>query len=201
MPMKQEICLREAEMANQVVFCLDRIPTPLGEMLVVTDAEERLRAADFWDYESRMLRLLRLHYGANGEGGFALRVGSAPPELRARFDDYFEGDLRALDDIEVATSGTEFQRDVWAALRTIRPGETLSYGELAIRLQRPRAVRAVGLANGSNPVSVVVPCHRVIGSDKSLTGYGGGIERKRWLLVHEGALHHVAVKDRGDATG
>jgi methylated-DNA-[protein]-cysteine S-methyltransferase len=196
--MKREIRLREAEMANQVVFSLDRIPTPLGEMLVVTDAEERLRAADFWDYEPRMLRLLRLHYG---EGGFALRPGSAPPELRARLDDYFAGDLRAIDDIGVTTSGTEFQRAVWAALRTIRAGETLSYGELAIRLQRPRAVRAVGLANGSNPVSVIVPCHRVIGSDKSLTGYGGGIQRKRWLLTHEGALHHVSVKDRGDATG
>jgi methylated-DNA-[protein]-cysteine S-methyltransferase len=172
---------------------LSRLATPLGEMFVVTDERERLRAADFWEYEARMHRLLRLHYG---DGGVLLRHGAAPPELRARLADYFEGSLTALEEIEVLTAGTAFQREVWTALRTIRPGETLSYGELAARLDRPRAVRAVGLANGANPVTLIVPCHRVIGSNQSLTGYAGGLERKRWLLTHEGALQRIAERER-----
>jgi methylated-DNA-[protein]-cysteine S-methyltransferase len=185
-------------MTNHEVFCLDRFATPLGEMLVVTDERERLRAADFLEYETRMHRLLRLHYG---DGGVTLRAGSAPPEIRTRFEDYFAGTLRAIDDIEVLTAGTDFQREVWAALRTIPAGEVVTYGRLAAMLDRPRAVRAVGLANGSNPLSIVVPCHRVIGSNKSLTGYGGGLERKRWLLAHEGALHHIAERERGASGG
>ncbi len=84
-------------------------------------------------------------------------------------------------------AGTPFQRDVWAALREIPVGKTLSYGALAAKIGRPKAVRAVGLANGANPIGIVVPCHRVIGADSSLTGYGGGLDRKRWLLNHEGA--------------
>ena len=87
-----------------------------------------------------------------------------------------------------ATGGTDFQRHVWRALRAIRCGTTVTYGALAQRIGRPAAVRAVGHANGANPISIVVPCHRVIGADRSLTGYGGGIARKRWLLIHEGAL-------------
>jgi methylated-DNA-[protein]-cysteine S-methyltransferase len=87
----------------------------------------------------------------------------------------------------VATGGTPFQRLVWAALREIAAGRTLSYAALAGRIGRPTAIRAVGLANGANPVGVVVPCHRVVGSDSTLTGYGGGLARKRWLLEHEGA--------------
>ena len=87
----------------------------------------------------------------------------------------------------VETTGTLFQREVWAALRIIPPGTTLSYGAMAQKLGRPKAVRAVGLANGANPIAIVVPCHRLIGADASLTGYGGGVDRKWWLLVHEGA--------------
>ena len=85
------------------------------------------------------------------------------------------------------TAGTPFQKTVWKTLRKIECGHTISYAELARRIGRPSAVRAVGLANGQNPVSVVVPCHRVIGSDGRLTGYGGGLPRKKWLLEHEGA--------------
>jgi len=181
------------EMTKTEVFTVGRVGTPVGEMLVVTDERERLRAADYWEYEARMNRLLRLHYG---DRSVTLQAGPAPAELRMRLEDYFAGSLTAIDDIEVVTGGTDFQRLVWAALREIRPGDTLSYGELAAKLDRPRAVRAVGLANGANPVSLVLPCHRVIGSDKKLTGYGGGIERKRWLLAHEGALHRVAVRDQ-----
>ena len=101
---------------------------------------------------------------------------------------YFAGDLGALDAIEVDTGGTPFQQEVWRALRRIPAGSTWSYARLASEIGRPSATRAVAAANGANPVSIVIPCHRVIGSDGSLTGYGGGLPRKRWLLVHEGAL-------------
>jgi methylated-DNA-[protein]-cysteine S-methyltransferase len=100
---------------------------------------------------------------------------------------YFAGELARLNDITCATAGTPFQRMVWGALRTIPPGRTLSYGALAARLDRPSAARAVGLANGANPISVVIPCHRLVGANGALTGYGGGLGRKRWLLAHEGA--------------
>jgi methylated-DNA-[protein]-cysteine S-methyltransferase len=96
-------------------------------------------------------------------------------------------ELAAIDGILVETGGTAFQRSVWAALRNIPVGLKLGYGALASRLKCPKAVRAVGLANGANPVEIVVPCHRIIGSDGTLTGYGGGVHRKRWLLNHEGA--------------
>jgi methylated-DNA-[protein]-cysteine S-methyltransferase len=99
---------------------------------------------------------------------------------------YFAGDLASLDEIEVELHGTSFQQRVWTALRTVREGTTLSYAKLADRVGSPAAVRAVGAANGANPVAVVLPCHRIIGSDGSLTGYGGGLDRKRWLLSHEG---------------
>ncbi len=110
---------------------------------------------------------------------------SNPWGLTEAFARYFAGDLRAIEALPVCSAGTEFQRAVWSALREIPCGETWSYGELARRIGRPTAVRAVGLANGANPVAVVVPCHRVIGADRSLTGYGGGLHRKEWLLAHE----------------
>lgn len=97
---------------------------------------------------------------------------------------YFAGELRHFD-LDLAPEGSPFQQRVWAELQNIPYGETLSYGELARRLGDPKASRAVGLANGKNPLSIIVPCHRVIGADGSLTGYGGGLERKRWLLDHE----------------
>ncbi len=95
--------------------------------------------------------------------------------------------MNALSDLATATAGTEFQHSVWDALRRIPVGCTVSYGTLAGWIGRPTATRAVGLANGANPIAVVVPCHRVIGANASLTGYGGGLERKRWLLAHEAA--------------
>ena len=168
---------------------LDRLPSPVGAMLVVHDEQAWLRAIEFHDCEARLKQLLRIHYGPR-----PLQERRAPAVIRDALAGYFVGDLRAIDRIEVATMGTQFQRDVWAALRTIRPGTTLSYGALAVRIGRPKAVRAVGAANGSNPISVVVPCHRVIGADASLTGYGGGIERKRWLLTHEGAAFKSAER-------
>jgi len=161
---------------------LDRMATPIGEALIVTDEAGVLRAFDWADRESGMARLLRLHYGS-----MVPDAGAAPNYIRRLLRRYFDGDLGGLAAIQWRTGGTAFQRRVWAGLTTIAPGETLSYGALAARLGCATAVRAVGAANGANPISVVVPCHRVIGTAGSLTGYGGGIERKRWLLAHEGA--------------
>ena len=161
---------------------LDRVGTPVGEVLLVTDAEGVVRALDFADYEPRMMRLLGRH-----SPGFALTVGRAPESVRRAVEAYFSGDVRALDGVAVKTGGTVFQRSVWAALRTIPAGQTRSYGQLAAAVGLPKAVRAAGLANAQNPVAVIVPCHRVIGANGTLTGYAGGLERKRWLLQHEGA--------------
>ena len=111
--------------------------------------------------------------------------------VKRKLADYFSGNLTSLDDIPVRTEGTVFQRKVWSELRRIPAGTTLSYGQLAKRIDQPTASRAVGLANGSNPVAIVVPCHRVIGSTGALTGYGGGLERKRWLLHHEATYARI----------
>lgn len=167
---------------TRLELTLDRLATPVGEALVVTDAEAAVRAFDFADYEDRMRRLLRRHYGE-----VRLTEGRAPEAVRNALERYFQGELKALDAIQVRTGGTSFQRSVWAALRTIPVGETRSYGQLASAIGSPKAVRAVGLANGSNPVGLIVPCHRVIGANGTLTGYAGGLERKRWLLEHERA--------------
>ncbi|HEY6374380.1 MAG TPA: methylated-DNA--[protein]-cysteine S-methyltransferase [Edaphobacter sp.] len=164
---------------------MSRIDTPIGEMLVVADHEGNLRAVDWTDHETRMLRFLRRHYG---EDGFRLEQMDNLNGLTDAIRSYFAGDLSAIDTLPVQTGGTPFQREVWRALRQIPCGTTVSYATLAGRIGRPAAVRAVGLANGSNPVGVIVPCHRVIGANGSLTGYGGGIERKGWLLKHEGSV-------------
>jgi methylated-DNA-[protein]-cysteine S-methyltransferase len=164
----------------------NRIDTPIGEMVIVTDCDENLRAIDWRDHEARMQRLLRLQYS---EKGFRLEPAGNPNGLADAVSRYFEGELGAIDGLPVQTGGTPFQRKVWRALREIPCGTTVSYAQLAQRIGQPAAVRAVGLANGSNPVGVVIPCHRVIGSDGSLSGYGGGIERKRWLLEHERQGH------------
>jgi methylated-DNA-[protein]-cysteine S-methyltransferase len=116
---------------------------------------------------------------------FVIQPATDPHGLSAAITQYFEGKLDAIDRIPVETGGTSFQQKVWRALRGIPCGSTTSYGQLARQIGHPAAVRAVGTANGANPVAVVLPCHRVIGANGSLTGYGGGIERKRWLLNHE----------------
>lgn len=163
-------------------FAIERIETPTGRMLVVSDERQRLRAVDWEDHEARMLRLLCRHYS---EGAYRLHDAAHPSPAARALEAYYEGHVDAIDALETVTNGTEFQRAIWSALRCIPAGETISYGCLAARIGRPAAVRAAGLANGANPIAIVVPCHRVIGADGSLTGYGGGIERKRWLLAHE----------------
>jgi len=155
--------------------------TPIGELLLVTDERARICAIDWSDYEARMLQLVARH-----QPGATLREAPGPAPLLRALDAYFGGELRVIDSLPVADIGTPFQRAVWGALRRIPVGSTFSYGQLAQALGRPAAVRAVGLANGQNPIGVVVPCHRVIGASGALTGYAGGLSRKRWLLTHEG---------------
>lgn len=151
-------------------------------MMIAVDAEGKLRAALFTEDEEVIRRQLRLQ---DDRKELTLTPARNPQGLTERILNYFAGDFGAIAALPVEAGGTSFQREVWSALREIPCGSTISYGKLAERIGRPAAVRAVGLANGANPVAVVVPCHRVIGSNGSLTGYGGGIERKRWLLDHE----------------
>jgi methylated-DNA-[protein]-cysteine S-methyltransferase len=172
------------------IFSLETINTPTGWMRIITDDEGRLRSVDWDDHETRMMKLLERHRGANS---YSLRE-SPPTSAGARaLAAYFDGDISAVADLPTKTHGTEFQHKVWQALRTIPAGLSTSYGALAALIGRPGASRAVGLANGANPIAIVVPCHRVIGADASLTGYGGGLERKRWLLAHERA--HCPASD------
>jgi len=158
---------------------LDRVKTPIGELLLVADGRGRLRMLEFADREERWRSVFRRHFDAKT---FAETRDAA---IAAKLERYFAGDVAALDEIATDAQGTGFQHVCWQNLRVIRPGTTTTYGTLAAKMGKPAAMRAVGLANGANPIAVVVPCHRVVGSDGSLTGYGGGLERKRWLLDHE----------------
>lgn len=158
----------------------DHVSTPIGVAVVACDDKGSLRMFDWSDVEDRWRPMLRARYG-----DVELVARSDPFGHASAIAAYMEGDVHAIDALPVEFCGTAFQCKVWRALRAIPAGETLSYGALAKRIGEPKAVRAVGLANGANPIAVIVPCHRVIGSDGSLTGYGGGLKRKRWLLEHE----------------
>lgn len=171
------------------VFELTRIPTPIGVMLIATDGQGRLRVLDWETHAERMQRLIERQYG---KGKVTLKDGPGPKAVVDKLKAYIAGDVAAIADVPTETGGTPFQRQVWRALRDIPVGQVWSYGQLAAHIGKPAAVRAVGLANGSNPVGVVVPCHRVIGANGALTGYGGGLDRKRWLLKHEGAAFKEA---------
>jgi methylated-DNA-[protein]-cysteine S-methyltransferase len=165
------------------LFFIEQFASPVGPMLLVTDDANNIRGLDWEDHADRLHQLMRRY-----EGPIHLKPRPAASAARHAIEAYFEGALTAIDTLPVKTGGTPFQSDVWAALRTIPIGKTTTYGALAVRLGRPKAMRAVGMANGANPISIIVPCHRVIGADATLTGYGGGLERKRWLLHHEGAI-------------
>ena len=157
------------------------LTTPIGEIDVVTDRKGRLRVLEFHDQPQRLATALRRRHR-----GQAVKSGAASAAVRDGLAAYFAGDLAALRTIPWTIGGTAFQHQVWQALVEIPLGETTSYAHLARQVGRPAAVRAVGAANGANPIAIVVPCHRVIGTGGALTGYGGGVERKRWLLAHEG---------------
>ncbi|CAN7296239.1 methylated-DNA--[protein]-cysteine S-methyltransferase [Phenylobacterium sp. LjRoot225] len=168
--------------ARPSAISIARLTTPIGVALLATDETGVLRAFNWTDYGPQMSAWLKRHYPATPPV-----EGAAPVAMRRAFEAYFAGEGGALAAVPWRAAGTAFQLGVWQALCAIPPGETLSYAGLAARIDRPTAMRAVGLANGANPVALVVPCHRVIGANKTLTGYGGGLHRKRWLLAHEGA--------------
>lgn len=157
-----------------------RYTSPIGEILAVTTGDA-LVALDFIDREPVLRAYVNRWFGEH-----TMECGRDPLRVARLLDLYFAGNGSALDTLHVESHGTEFQRNVWAALRRIRPGTTSSYRDLAHGVGRPSAVRAVASANAHNPIAVVVPCHRVIGSDGALRGYAGGVWRKRWLLEHEG---------------
>lgn len=154
-------------------LCYDLIESPIGTVVIVC-GDGCMHSLHFLDRKPDV-----------ADGATRSRD---PLGYSTRIKAYFDGDLTALESIEVKTAGTPFQQLVWKALLDIPAGRTDTYGHLAQRIGRPSAVRAVGLANGQNPISLVIPCHRVIGSNGKLTGYGGGLDRKQWLLEHEGVI-------------
>jgi methylated-DNA-[protein]-cysteine S-methyltransferase len=178
--------------AVAVVFC-GVVRSPIGAVSFLTDAAA-LRALEFVDTPARLIDAF-----ARTHGEADVDPDRDPLGVHAKLEAYFDGDIRALDDLPVATDGTAFQRSVWQRLRSIRPGMTTTYGAIARDLGSPNSTRAVGAANGANPISLVIPCHRVIGENGSLTGYGGGLHRKAWLLRHEGL--HVEDSPKGLAHG
>lgn len=157
--------------------CHSRFDTPLGEMIAVVNDAGALVRLDFADVDQLL----------EEEAEFGVRDDDRLAEVRKQLEEYFSGQRREFE-LEVDPEGTEFQREVWSELRNIPYGTTITYGEQARRIDRTSASRAVGAANGQNPIAIVIPCHRVIGADGSLTGYAGGIERKRKLLELEGVL-------------
>jgi len=167
-------------------FACTEIPSPLGTIVCLSH-DTGVCALDF--IERRALVEARL---ARRFDAVSISKGDGSADVVDALAHYFAGELDALNGVAVDAGGTPFQQRVWAALRRIPAGQTASYGQLAARLGSPNAARAVGLANGRNPVAIIVPCHRVIGTDGSLTGYAGGIERKRWLLAHERAARPAA---------
>ena len=160
---------------------IDRVESPIGTLTFVT-RDGSLCALDFTDREARLRERLRRRFGPDATP----RPARDPGGHAARLRDYLAGDLDALADAPVDPGGTPFQEQVWRALRDVPSGTTRSYAEIAAAIGRPGAARAVGTANGRNPVALVIPCHRIVTADRSLGGYAGGLERKRWLLRHEG---------------
>ena len=161
---------------------LSRYESPIGPLVLASEGDVLL-ALEFPD-RAKGIRARLKEANANAE----VEEGTASKKILSGLDAYFGGDVGAIDRLEVRTEGTPFQREVWAALRRIPAGQVWSYKQLAKAIGRPRAIRAVGTANGANPVAVVVPCHRVIATGGKLGGYGGGLHVKEWLLRHEHAL-------------
>ena len=160
---------------------VDEVESPIGVLTLVVDSDSRsVCALEFESDLEQVLKRLAVRFGE-----ISFRRVEDPHGTSRRLRAYFEGYVSALDSVPVTTGGTPFQERVWRALRAVPAGSTSTYGEIAAALGQPGAARAVGLANAQNPVAVVVPCHRIIGASGDLTGYGGGLDRKRWLLAHE----------------
>ncbi len=160
----------------------DRYKSPIGEILMLSHSEQ-LCYLDFADNDARLEKLLTTRYR---EFSIASPKKNAT-NLRTRLARYFAGQWDAFDGLQLCTDGTDFQNKVWRRLQKIPLGETTSYQKLAKAIHKPKAIRAVGGANARNPIAIIIPCHRVIAADQSLGGYAGGVERKAWLLAHEGA--------------
>jgi methylated-DNA-[protein]-cysteine S-methyltransferase len=175
---------------DRLVLLRDELETPLGTLMLISEPSGALRLVGWVEEHARVAPALRAY---SNDPRYDLRQASNPGGASEALRSYFDGELGALDRLAVADIGTPFQRKVWRALRAIACGSTLSYSALARHIRNPNAVRAVGLANGANPVGIVVPCHRVIGASGALTGYGGGLWRKRWLLAHERALPELEL--------
>jgi methylated-DNA-[protein]-cysteine S-methyltransferase len=175
-------------------LCAETLASPVGRLWVVT-LGEAVCAVEFEGGEEHAAR-----HVARWFPGLELVRRPVATRIRRAFADYFDGRLHAFDAIETLARGTPFQVRVWHELRKVAPGRTASYAEIARRVGRPAATRAVGLATGRNPVAIVIPCHRVIGRDGSLTGFGGGLPRKVWLLAHEGVRDASWPKTYGRAT-
>lgn len=168
------------------------VASPLGELCLAVDEAGLLHAADFAGCEARLRRMLDRGLG---RGRWTASSGDVASGLRRCLDDYFAGDVAAITRVALAVAGSPFQATVWAALRALPAGTAMSYGALAARIGRPGAARAVGAANAANPWCIIVPCHRLTAADGALTGYSGGLARKRWLLQHE--ARHAAPQSRG----
>jgi methylated-DNA-[protein]-cysteine S-methyltransferase len=168
-------------------LCLSEHTSPVGAFTVVTRGEALCVAAFSDSTADVLVRALSRRYP-----DLPLATGAAPRAVEEAFEAYWSGELGAIDKLEVEAGGTPFQARIWAALREIPVGETISYAELSRRVGSPGASRAAGSANGANPISIVIPCHRVIRGDGDLCGYAGGVPRKRWLLAHEGAKVRAA---------
>lgn len=171
----------------QKTLLSDCYTSPIGEILWVADGDQ-LCFLDFAENETRARRLLKARFGE-----FSLTPKNNLLNMRARLANYFAADANtttaadAFDGLDLRTAGTEFQRKVWRGLKKIPLGKVISYSQLADSIHQPRAIRAVGSANANNPIAIIIPCHRVIAADGSLGGYAGGLQRKSWLLTHEGA--------------
>ncbi len=168
---------------------IDRIESPMGIIVLIANGD-RLCALDFDEYHQRTLSLLSKRYQS-----FEFVEQIDPHGFSSQIRTYLAGDYASVRDIKLDPGGTDFQQLVWQELRQIPVGKTITYGELAVRVGKPNAARAVGMANSLNPISIVVPCHRVVGAQSKLTGYAGGLARKQWLLAHEGVSLRSESRD------
>lgn len=166
---------------NRDLFLGD-LPSPIGDLKIMWN-EDGLHFVEF-DHEGGRFDTANRDWSPTKAPAGLIKETTYP----TAFENYFGGDMAAFDDLALVYDGTPFQLSVWAELQRIPPGATWSYGDLAKNIGQPGASRAVGMANHNNPIGIIIPCHRVIGADGSMTGYGGGMERKHWLLAHEGAI-------------
>jgi methylated-DNA-[protein]-cysteine S-methyltransferase len=169
-----------------MLLFVERIKTPIGPLLITHDGKALANIA-FANREDRRARELARDF----PDAHVKRAPKLTP-IAAALADYFDGDIRAIDKLPVIAFGTAFQKRCWKVLRRVPPGTTRSYGDHARIIGHPDAPRAVGAANGFNPISIVVPCHRLVGANGSLVHYGGGLERKRWLIDHE--ANHASAR-------